>query len=266
MESSTLAASIAVHQKSGQLRHLRAHHSLNFNLLLHRAPLKRRSILNIVLAPLSPSVRELCLLYCHFGLRTLLVLPHGLCALFAITIASRKVLRGPKGGTSATKITRTNTKVVLHGYHTRHLFRLACVFTKRTVDNRTRRSSSSSLCLFSLAKYHTISSFGNVWQTVQRCAIVKAQAPCTLLLRLPSRQYRSKSTLLLCWSSSSLRASANVSVRLFPGFLIDKVDLFQAYVPPLARVFLQLQEVNRCWVGLLSRSTKITTRPRVHPK
>ena len=133
-----------------------------------------------------------CLLYCHFGLRTLLVLPHGLWALFAITIASRKVLRGPKGGASATKITRTNTKVVLHGYHTRHLFRLAFVSTKRTVDNRTRRPSSSSLCLLSLAKYHTISSFGNVWQTGQRCAIVKAQAPCTLLLRLPSRQYRSK--------------------------------------------------------------------------
>ena len=44
---------------SGQLRQLWARHSLNFNLLLHRAPLNRRSILNIVLAPLSPNLREL---------------------------------------------------------------------------------------------------------------------------------------------------------------------------------------------------------------
>ena len=44
--------------------------------------------------------------------------------------------------------------------------------------------------------------------------------------------------------------------EVVPGFLMDKADLFQAYVPPLARVFLQLQEVNRCWLSLLSRSTK----------
>ena len=73
--------------------------------------------------------------------------------------------------------TSTNTMVVLYGYHTRHLFRLAFASTKRTVDNRTRRPWSSSLWLLSLAKYHTISSFGNMWQTVQRCAIVMARAP-----------------------------------------------------------------------------------------
>ena len=50
-----------------------------------------------------------CPLYCHLGLRTL-VLPHGLWALFAITIASRKVLRGPKGGASATKTTQILTR------------------------------------------------------------------------------------------------------------------------------------------------------------
>ena len=88
--------------------------------------------------------------------------------------------------------TSTNIWVVLRGDHTRHLFRLVFVSTKRTVENRTRRPSSSSLSLLSLATYHTISSFGNMWQKVQRCAIVKARAPCTLLLRLPSRQYRSK--------------------------------------------------------------------------
>ena len=93
---------------SGQLRQLWAHHSLNFNLLLHRAPLKRRSILNIVLAPLSKCLRA-CPLYCHLGLRTL-VLPHGLWALFAITIASRKVLRERKGGASATKTTHVLTQ------------------------------------------------------------------------------------------------------------------------------------------------------------
>ena len=107
-----------------------------------------------------------CPLYCHLGLRTLVLL-HGMWALFAITIASSKVLRGPKGGAFATKATRTNTIVVLHGYHTRHLFRLAVVSTKRTVDSRTRRPSSSSLWVLSFAKYHTISSFGNMWQTVQ---------------------------------------------------------------------------------------------------
>ena len=48
--------------------------------------------------------------------------------------------------------TGTNTMVVLHGYHTGHLFRLAFVSTKRTVDNRTRHPSSSSLWLSSLAK------------------------------------------------------------------------------------------------------------------
>ena len=88
--------------------------------------------------------------------------------------------------------TSANTIVVLHGYHTRRLFRLAFVSTKRTRVNRTRRPSSSSLWLLFLAMYHTISSFGNMWQTVQICAIVKARAPCTLLLRLPGHQYRSK--------------------------------------------------------------------------
>ena len=141
--------------------------------------------------------------------------------------------------------TSTNTIVVLHGYHTRHLFRLAVVSTKRTVDSRTRRPSSSSLWLLSLAKYHTISSFGNMWQKVQRCAIVKARAPCTLLLRLTPVLVQ-----LLHWSFRERLG------EVVPGFLIDKVDLFQAYVPPLARVFLQLQEANRCWVVLLSRSTK----------
>ena len=50
-----------------------------------------------------------CPLCCHLGLRTL-VLPHGLWALFAITIASRKDLRGPKGGESATKAAQVLTQ------------------------------------------------------------------------------------------------------------------------------------------------------------
>ena len=50
-----------------------------------------------------------CPLCCHLGLRTL-VLPHGLWALFAISIASSKVLRGPKGGASATKTTEALTQ------------------------------------------------------------------------------------------------------------------------------------------------------------
>ena len=50
-----------------------------------------------------------CPLHCHLGLRTL-VLPHGLWALFAITIASRKVLRGPNGGDSATKTRQVPTQ------------------------------------------------------------------------------------------------------------------------------------------------------------
>ena len=114
-------------------------------------------------------------LYCRLGLRTL-VLPHGLWALFAITIASRKVLRERKGGASATKTTHVLTQWS-YCMVTTHLFRLAFASTKRTVDNRTRRPSSGSLWLLSLAKYHTISSFGNMWQTVQRCAIVMARAP-----------------------------------------------------------------------------------------
>ena len=125
-----------------------------------------------------------CPLNCHLGLRTLVLL-HGMWALFTITIASSKVLRGPKRRSLCDENhTSTNTMVVLHGYHTRHLFHLAVVSTKRTVDNRTRRPSSSSLWLLFLATYHTISSFRNMWQTVQTCAIMKARAPCTLLLRL----------------------------------------------------------------------------------
>ena len=65
--------------------------------------------------------------------------------IFAITIASRKVLHGPTSGASVMKNrTSTNTLVVLHGYHRRHLSCVCLLCVHKTHSGYSHRSLTSS--------------------------------------------------------------------------------------------------------------------------
>ena len=163
MESSTLAASIAVHQSQGSSANL-GRITLSTSICsstvghagavpfstssLHHS-LQMSASLSIVL-PLWPSYAP------RSAARLMGVVCHHHRLEKGSSWTERRCLCDENHRSS-------NTRVVLRGYHTRHLFRFAFVSTKRTVDNRTRRTSSSSLWLLSLAKYHKISSFGNMW-------------------------------------------------------------------------------------------------------